>query len=104
MIMHKKKEEFLENINRYCDNNIGKKVFLTAFTNLYPMPSENPGIKDILSNKDLVIETSRIVRDLENKKILREVDKSKELSYNPYPRYEILSHERLVEERHSGKS
>jgi len=82
--------EFKKRIYEYCDNNVRKKVLLTGFMNLL---STNHDV----APKDLAILTSKINNDLIKKGILKEVPKPKN-SDVPYGMYEILPHERLIED------
>lgn len=89
--------EFRENISKYCDDNIGERVLFTAFTHLCPLPkkSDKKSIVDSLSPKNLSSLTSRIVNDLIDEGILKEVNKPDDLRTG-YGRYEILPHEKLI--------
>ncbi len=84
----KKLEELSkERIYRYCDDNIGNKILFTGFEWLHLKYEK-------ITPKDLVNFTGIIVRDLIGKKILREVEKEFE---SVYALYEILPHEKLIE-------
>ena len=81
-------KEFVYKIRKYSDENIGKKILFTAFTNL---EFQNHDI----SPKDLASLTSKIINNLIKQKIIIEIPKSKEFDI-PYGMYEILPHERLI--------
>jgi len=79
-------EEFYKDICMYCDNNIGEQVLFTAFSHLWNSSEQ------IIPQK-LADLTSRILNNLEDRSIIREIRKSEKRFYDFYPMYEILPHE-----------
>jgi len=93
--MHEKK--FRENIYRYCDDNVGKKLLSTAFTNFW-----RQSIQEI-SPQGLVNKTGGIIDDLVKERVLREVRKPHNFDDIPYGIYEILPHEKLIKDNKSKR-
>ncbi len=84
------KEQFKEEIYKYCDNNIGKSCLFPGFAFLWPLRKEK------IIPKNLAILTSKIINDLIEKKVLIEVPKKEG---NVYGMYKVLPHEKLTKER-----
>jgi hypothetical protein len=80
--------EFEKRIYEYCDNNVGQKVLFTGFEYLWP-PNHD------VAPKDLAILTSRILNELAEKGILREIRKEGDFDV-PYGMYKILPHKKLI--------
>ncbi|MBU0894472.1 MAG: hypothetical protein KKF48_00755 [Nanoarchaeota archaeon] len=96
---------FKREIYKYCDKNIGKRSFFTAFRILWPLPfRDNLDDKSYQkSEKDILNLTSKVLGDLQKKKILKEIYRPKkfeEVGFFPiWPMYEILPHKTLIKER-----
>jgi hypothetical protein len=89
--MREKNSHFVNEIHKYCDENVGGKALSSVFTNLYNENGE--GIH--LDKKDLVKLTEDITRDLVAKGVLIEINKPEEFEC-PYGYYEIMPHENLA--------
>jgi len=90
--MESVKEELRNNIYEYCDNNVGKKVLFPGFRHLY-ISSKNDSSQDIIP-QEITNLTSKILNELTERKILKEVKIPKGFS-TPYAMYKISRHKKL---------
>lgn len=89
--MHEKNSHFVNEIYKYCDENVGSKTLSSVFTNFY---NEN-GEGTHLDKKDLVKLTEKITNDLIKEGILKELEIPEEFEC-PYGYYEIMPHKNLA--------
>jgi hypothetical protein len=89
--MRQDNSHFVNEIHKYCDENIGIKTLSSVFVNLY---NEN-GEGTHLDKKNLVKLTEYITRDLVLKGVLIEINKPEEFEC-PYGYYEIMPHTNLA--------
>lgn len=82
---------FINEIYKYCDENVGVKTLFSIFTNLY---YEN-GEETHIDKKDLVNLTEKITNDLIKNNVLIEIMKPEGLE-SPYGYYEIQPHKDLA--------
>lgn len=89
--MREYNSHFVNEIYKYCDENVGGKALFSVFTNLY---NEN-GEATHIDKKDLVKLTEKTTNNLIKRKILIEIMKPEGLD-SPYGFYEIMPHENLA--------
>lgn len=89
--MEEIKKEFQNNIYKYCDENVGKKILFPAFRHLYPIFRDD---SSFLAPKEITTLTNEILNELNAKEILKEVN-TPDGFVTGYPMYEILEHNKL---------
>ncbi len=86
--MREDNPHFVNEIYKYCDENIGEKGLFSLFTNLWYE-------EKFIIKKDLIGITEKIVNNLIKDNILIEIRKPEELE-SPYGYYEIKPHSDLI--------
>lgn len=86
--MREKNSHFVNEIYKYCDENVGEKVLFSVFTNLY-------NEEKFIIKRDLVGITEKIINNLIKEEILIEIVKPKGLE-SFYGYYEVKPHEDLM--------
>lgn len=92
--MREDNSHFVNEICRYCDENVGEKALFSVFINLWDenkFLNEDKGIH----KKNLIGLTEKIINDLIKKDILIEIRKPEKLD-SFYGYYEIKPHADLV--------
>jgi hypothetical protein len=98
--------EYEKRVYEFCDKNIGEKVLFTSFCHLWPIKysqGEKSHLDYLINSQELSIATSVVLKKLEEKGVVRalsDLDKTEDLEgwVNGYPYYEILPHEKLVDD------
>jgi len=84
------KKQFEKKGYSYCDENVGDKSLFPFFMDFWPHEDY------LIRKRNLAVITSKIVENLINKKVLKEIPVE---FGNGYGFYEVLKHRRLIQKK-----